>query len=89
MFHSSQLYFLAKRIASRRVPGGVHTYGLYRNYTLLGVFVANPSCDCVTVKSLNGFMVFELYDHDISLRPDCGRVMESLKDRYQKGVMSK
>ena len=84
MFHPAQLYFLSKRIASRQVTGGVHTYGLYHNYKLLGVFVASPSCDCVTVKSLNGFMVFELYDHDISLRPDCEQVMESLKDRYKE-----
>lgn len=69
----------------RRGVGERRTYGLYCGYTLLGVFVADLYQDCVSDKVLgSGLMVLMLMEHDVSMRPDCGRVMESLNDRYQE-----
>ena len=68
-----------------RMTGERRTYGLYRSYALLGVFVADLHQDCVSDRVLgSGLEVFMLHEHDISMRPDCEQVMESLKDRYQE-----
>ena len=69
----------------RRGIGERRTYGLYRNYTLLGVFVADLHQDCVSDRLRgSGLEVFMLHEHDISLRPDCEQVMAGLQDRYQE-----
>jgi len=74
----------------RRGVGERRTYGLYRGRELLGVLVDELVIDSLDWAKLyrRGLMVFMLYEHDISLRPDCRQVMVALKDRYQE-VMSK
>jgi hypothetical protein len=90
MFHQGQLEQLARVVGvstgiPRRTP--IHdrrTYGLFRDRELVAVFVAGLHDDCVGWERYygKGFTVFMLMEWDVTVMPDCGRVVERLKSRY-------
>lgn len=61
------------------------TYGLFRGHMLLAVFVASLHDDCIGWERYygKGLTVFMLYEYDVTVRPDAGRVVEGLKSRYE------
>ena len=60
------------------------TYGVFRGRVLVGVYVAGEDDECIRDGYQGkGLTIFMLKTHDVTVRPDCGRVIEGLKSQYE------